>query len=131
VHAEVALAESLAADLHHPGALVETGHLRPAAQEFPGIEAGAAGRVEDPLARHVAEQRQAGGPVVVGVIEPVACVLEELPGEHAVLGLASGSFAHPPILPRRRPLTGRATRPAASPRVCAGVRAPPTRFRDL
>jgi hypothetical protein len=81
VHPELALAGSLAADVHHPGALVEPGDVRPAADELGGVQAGTAGRVEDAFACDVAQQRQAGRPVVVSVEEPVFRVLEEFVGE--------------------------------------------------
>jgi hypothetical protein len=47
VHAEIALADPLAADLDHAGTLVEPGHPRSGPDEFGGVQAGAAGGVAD------------------------------------------------------------------------------------
>src|SRR5215831_15435692 len=49
VHPEVALPDAGLADLHHARALVKPGHPGTTADEFGGVQAGAARRVEDPL----------------------------------------------------------------------------------
>jgi hypothetical protein len=82
--------------------VVEPDHLRAAADEFLGVQARPAGRVENPPAGHVAQQRQAGGPVVVRVEEPVAGDVGELIGECVVLRLPPYLIAHASILDTSR-----------------------------
>ena len=96
---EVALPGPGLADFHHARALVEPDDPGTAANQFGGIQAGAARRVEDPPAGHVAEQRQARRAVVVGVVEPMLGVLKELIGEHVVLGIPPHPAVHAAILP--------------------------------
>jgi hypothetical protein len=72
VHSEVALPDACPADLHHPRALVKAGHLSPAADQLLRVQARPARRVKNPLAGHIAEQRQARRPIVIGVEEPAA-----------------------------------------------------------
>jgi len=82
--------------------VVEPHHLRPATDQLGGIQARAARSIEDPLARHIAQQRQAGWPVVAGVIEPALGVAEELLSEYVVLRFASYPGVHAAYsLPRR------------------------------
>src|SRR5262249_1177331 len=106
VHPEVALPDAGLADLHHARALVEPGHPGTTPDEFGGVQAGAARRVEDPLAGHVAEQGQARRAVVVGVVEAVLGVLGELIGEHVVLGIPPHPAVHAAILPSPEPAPG-------------------------
>jgi hypothetical protein len=94
VHAELALAYPGPADLHHPRAVVEPHHLRPATDQFGGIKARAARCVQDPLARHVAQQRQAGWPVIVGVVESALGMAEKLISEYVILRLAPHLGVH-------------------------------------
>lgn len=96
MHSELALADLRPAEFHHPRAVVEPHHLRPAAGQFGGVKTQAARRVKDPLARHISQQRQAGRPVVAGVEEPVPGVVEKLVGgsySASVSGLAFGVWA--------------------------------------
>jgi hypothetical protein len=39
VHSEIAVPDACPADLHHPRALVKVGHLSPAADQLPGVQA--------------------------------------------------------------------------------------------
>jgi hypothetical protein len=94
VHAELALADPGPADLHHPRAVVEPHHLRPATDQLGGIKARAARCVQDPLARHIAQQRQAGWPVIAGVVEPAPGMAEKLISEYVVLRLAPNPGVH-------------------------------------
>jgi hypothetical protein len=74
--------------------VVEPCHLCPATGQFGGIKARAARRVLDPLARHVAQQRQAGWPVIAGVAEPVLGMVEKLISEYAASRLAPHLGVH-------------------------------------
>src|ERR1022692_5243003 len=87
MHPEVALPDPRTADLHHARAVVEPHHLRPAADQLPGIQARAARCVKDPLARDISQQCQASRPVVICVEEPVLGMFEELIREDVVLML--------------------------------------------
>ena len=102
VHAELTLAYSCPADLHHPRAVVEPHHLRPATDQFGSIKAWAARCVKDPLAPHISQQRQAGRPVVAGVIEPAPGMVEKLVSEYVVLRLAPYLAIHATDSSRRR-----------------------------
>ncbi|MDX6269962.1 MAG: hypothetical protein QOD28_1185, partial [Acidobacteriota bacterium] len=94
VDPEVALWHPRPAELHHVRALVEPGHAGAAADELRGVQAGPARRVQHVLTGHVAQQAQAGGAVVISVVEPVLGVAREVSGDRVVLGLAS-HLVHP------------------------------------
>lgn len=85
-------------DLHHAGTVVEAHHLGSPADQFLRVQAGAAGRVEDPLASHIAQQRQARGPVVVGIEKAIFGVAEELIRETSYCGSRPTLLSMPPIL---------------------------------
>jgi hypothetical protein len=53
VHAELTLADPGPAELHHPRAVVEPHHLRPATDQLGCVQARSARSIEDPLARHI------------------------------------------------------------------------------
>ena len=94
MYPEVAIAGQLPADLDHAWALIEPGHARAAADQFPGVQPRTARGVEDQLAGDVAEQVQARGPVIVGVVKAGLGVPEELVGELVILRLASHLCVH-------------------------------------
>jgi hypothetical protein len=81
--------------------VVKAGHLRPAADQLSSVKARPAGRVQDPLAGDVSQQLQAGGPVVMGVEEPVLGMIQELISENLVLRLAPHRTVHAALPPAR------------------------------
>ncbi len=95
---ELGGARPSAGQCHHPSALVEPGHLRSAADQLASVMTGAACGIQHPLAGYVAEQCQACGPVIEGVVKPVLGVHGELIGEYLVLRRADRPVLHNAIL---------------------------------
>ena len=94
VHPELAARHPLARERDHPRALIEPHNRCSGLCELLGIQPGAARRVENALAGHVAEQTQAGRTVVVRVVEAVDRVVQELVGERLVLRRPPDLVAH-------------------------------------
>jgi hypothetical protein len=94
VRTEVARRNTLPRQLRHPWALVEADHRCAAGRQLLGVQTGTACRVQHGASRHVAEKPKTGRAVIVGVVETVPCVVEELVGEYVVLGIRTHGIRH-------------------------------------
>jgi hypothetical protein len=119
VAAELRTLDPSPAQLDHPAAVVDARHLCPSARKLLGVQARTAGHVEHLLGPNIAQQGQAGWPVVVGVVEAGLSMVKELVREVLVLLFPADRAFHEPILSR-----------LASPTCTAGDWANPFRFRN-
>jgi len=85
VYSELACGYPPAGQLDHPWALVDSDHPSTPRHQLLGVQSRTACRVQHGAPSHVAEQPEAGRPVVVSVVEAVFGMLEEVIGEHVVL----------------------------------------------
>lgn len=83
--------------LNHPGALVEADHVGATNNELLGVQARTTCRVEDRRPLDVAQQRKARWPVVIGIEQAAASMVEEFVGEDVVLGIRSNGIRHSTI----------------------------------